>query len=118
MKLASIDRKLNWKNKAETEEDNKDDDDQVKLLVSAWDNLLLNNEDFFKKLGMNKSDIPNAPHLENCEERTRVRERLDTQIANQTYPPWVCFSLSSSSSKLAMTKRMIKRLFVSDQWRR
>uniref|UniRef100_A0A1J3FGJ5 Alpha-(1,6)-fucosyltransferase n=1 Tax=Noccaea caerulescens TaxID=107243 RepID=A0A1J3FGJ5_NOCCA len=85
--VASIDRKLNWKNKAQTEEDN--NDDQVKLLVSAWDNLLQNDEDFFKKLGINKSDVPKAPHLENCEERTRVWERLDTRIANQTYPPWI-----------------------------
>ncbi|VVA95752.1 unnamed protein product [Arabis nemorensis] len=84
--VASIDHKLKWKNKAETGEE--DDDDQVKLLVSAWDNLLLNSQDFLKKVGMNKSDVPNAPHLENCEERSRVRERLDRQIANETLPPW------------------------------
>lgn len=87
------DRKLKWKNNSGTEDEN--DGDQVKLLVSAWDNKLLNNEEYFKKLGMNKSDVPNAPHLENCEERTRDRERLDTQIANQTFPSWVCFLLSS-----------------------
>ena len=88
---AVIDRKVKWKNKAEAEEDN--DDDQMKLLVSAWDNLLLNNEDYFKKQGINKSDVPNAPHLENCKERTGVRERLDTPMANQTFPSWVCFLL-------------------------
>lgn len=84
--VASIDRKLKWNNKVEIE-----DDDEVKLLVSAWDSLLLNDEDFLKKLGMNKSDVPNAPHLENCEEKARVRERLDTRIANRTFPSWVCF---------------------------
>ncbi|KAF3501734.1 hypothetical protein F2Q69_00039740 [Brassica cretica] len=84
---AVIDRKIKWKNKAEAEEDN--DDDQMKILVSAWDNLLLNNEDYFKKQGINKSDVPNAPHLENCKERTGVRERLDTPIANQTFPSWI-----------------------------
>ncbi|KAG2261081.1 hypothetical protein Bca4012_014138 [Brassica carinata] len=84
---AHIDRQLKWKNKAETEEEN--DDDQAKLLVSAWDNLLLNNEDYFKKLKMSKDDVPNAPHLENCEERTRVRERLDTRISSQTFPSWI-----------------------------
>ncbi|KAG7556971.1 hypothetical protein ISN44_As11g029720 [Arabidopsis suecica] len=83
--VSSIDRELKWTNKAETE----DNDDQVKLLVSAWDNLLLNNEDFLKKLEMNKSDVPNAPHLENCELISRVRERLDTRIANQTFPTWI-----------------------------
>ncbi|KAF2532546.1 hypothetical protein F2Q70_00032204 [Brassica cretica] len=82
---ADIDMKLKWKNKAETEEEN----DQVNLLVSAWDNLLLNNEDYFKKLGISKSDVPNAPHLENCEERTRARERLDTRISNHTFPSWI-----------------------------
>ncbi|XP_010494120.1 PREDICTED: uncharacterized protein LOC104771314 [Camelina sativa] len=82
--VASIDRTLKWKNKAETEED-----DDVKLLVSAWDNLLLNDEDFLKKLGMNKSDVPNGPHLENCEEKARDRERLDTWIANGTFPSWI-----------------------------
>ncbi|WZZ01400.1 hypothetical protein YC2023_073728 [Brassica napus] len=84
---ADIDMKLKWKNKAEPEEEN--DDDQVNLLVSAWDNLLLNNEDYFKKLWMNKSDVPNAPHLENCEERTRARERLDTRLSNHTFPSWI-----------------------------
>ncbi|EOA16419.1 hypothetical protein CARUB_v10004573mg [Capsella rubella] len=83
--VASIDRTLKWKNKAET----KDDDDDVKLLVSAWDNLLLNEEDFLKKLGISKSDVPNAPHMENCEEKARVRQRLDTDIANQTFPSWI-----------------------------
>lgn len=87
--VSSIDRKLKWTNKAETE----NNDDQVNLLVSAWDNLLQNNEDFLKKLEMNKSDVPNAPHLENCEVISRVRERLDTRRANQTFPTctWVCF---------------------------
>lgn len=84
--VASIDRKLKWKNKVEIEEE-----DEVKLLVSAWDNLLLNEEDFLKKVGLNKSDVPNGPHLENCEEKARVRERLDTRLANWTLPPWVCF---------------------------
>ena len=85
--VSSMDRKLKWTNKAEKG----DNDDQVKLLVSAWDNLVLNNEDFLKKLGMNKSDVPNAPHLENCEVISRVRERLDTRIANQSFTTWVCF---------------------------
>lgn len=89
--VATIDRKLNWKSKAETVEEEEDDDDKVKLLVSAWESLLLNNEDFLKKVGMNKSDVPNAPHLENCEEKARVRKRLDSRIANWTLPPWVCF---------------------------
>ncbi|CAD5332985.1 unnamed protein product [Arabidopsis thaliana] len=83
--VSSMDRKLKWTNKAEKG----DNDDQVKLLVSAWDNLVLNNEDFLKKLGMNKSDVPNAPHLENCEVISRVRERLDTRIANQSFPTWI-----------------------------
>lgn len=95
--VASIDRKLKWNNKAETGEE--EDDDQVQLLVSAWDNLQLKDAVFLKKVGMNKSDVPNAPHLENCEGRSRVRERLDTRKANQTlppwttthHPPWVCF---------------------------
>ncbi|EOA12119.1 hypothetical protein CARUB_v10003958mg, partial [Capsella rubella] len=83
--VSSIDHKLKWNNNANTE----DNDDEVNLLVSTWDNLLLNNEDFLKKLGVNKSDVPNAIHLENCEEMSRVRDRLDKRIANQTFPTWI-----------------------------
>ncbi|CAN8265468.1 unnamed protein product [Cochlearia groenlandica] len=80
--VASIDRKP-------YDDGDDDDDDDVKLLVTAWDNLSLNNEDFLKKVGMNKSNVPNAPHLENCKSKRLVRQRLDTRIANMTYPPWI-----------------------------
>ncbi|ESQ32324.1 hypothetical protein EUTSA_v10003947mg [Eutrema salsugineum] len=105
--VASIDhRKLKWKSKADTEET---DDDQVKLLVSTWDNLLLNNEDYFKKLGMNKSDVPRAPHLENCEESTRVKEHLDTQTTNRTVPPWIN---GGDEENYPLTRRVQREIWI------
>ncbi|KAJ0253853.1 Alpha-(1,6)-fucosyltransferase [Hirschfeldia incana] len=104
--IINTDRPLKWKKKAEREEEN--NDDQVKLLVSAWDNLLLNNEDYFKKLGKSKDDVLNAPHLENCEERTRVRERLDTRISNQTFPSWIS---GGDEDNYPLTRRVQKEIW-------
>ncbi|KAL9811897.1 hypothetical protein AtNW77_Chr5g0114441 [Arabidopsis thaliana] len=102
--VASIDRKLKWKNKVEIEEE-----DEVKLLVSAWDNLLLNEEDFLKKVGINKSDVPNGPHLENCEEKARVRERLDTRLANWTLPPWIS---GGDEENYPLTRRVQRDIWI------
>ncbi|XP_010549668.1 PREDICTED: uncharacterized protein LOC104820771 isoform X2 [Tarenaya hassleriana] len=70
-----------------------EEEDSVNLLVSAWEELLkLKHDDrevfFFKKLGLNRSNVPNAPHLENCKLSKRRSERLDTRIGNETFPPW------------------------------
>ncbi|KAJ4826964.1 hypothetical protein Tsubulata_008828 [Turnera subulata] len=68
------------------------DDDRVSLLHSAWSALLSDAEDgesgFFKSAGLNKSSVPNAPHLENCKLSRQISERLDKPAQNESLPPW------------------------------
>ncbi|CAK7341151.1 unnamed protein product [Dovyalis caffra] len=68
------------------------DDERVSLLHSAWSALLSKSEDgeiaFWESAGLNKSAVPNAPHLENCKLSEQVNERLDKRAENESLPPW------------------------------
>lgn len=60
-------------------------------LYSAWSNLLhqSTSEDELlpgKRLG--SSNIPKAPHLENCKLSARINKRLDSRAENESFPPW------------------------------
>lgn len=77
------------------ETERKNDDDKVSLLYSAWSVVLLNkssneeaNQYLMKKHGISESNLPNAPHLENCKVKQGLYERLDKREGNQRFPPW------------------------------
>ncbi|PON55495.1 alpha-(1,6)-fucosyltransferase [Parasponia andersonii] len=67
-------------------------DDRVSLLYSAWSSFLTKSpseeNELLLKLGLNKSNVPNAPHLENCKLKAQVNERLDKRDGNENFPPW------------------------------
>ncbi|XP_030503970.2 uncharacterized protein LOC115719173 [Cannabis sativa] len=69
-------------------------DERVAQLYSAWSSLLTTgislekNEHHLLKLGLNESDVPNAPHLMNCKLKTQENERLDKRGGNENFPPW------------------------------
>ncbi|KAK7834802.1 uncharacterized protein LOC112032462 [Quercus suber] len=68
------------------------DDERVSLLYSAWSAKLTKSVDeeseYLKQLRLSRSNVPNAPHLENCKLRTQVNERLDRHHGNESFPPW------------------------------
>lgn len=68
------------------------DDERASLLYSVWGSLLtgsLNEEnESLRKLGLNKSNVPNAPHFESCESKARLNKRLDKRSGNENFPPW------------------------------
>ena len=70
----------------------KTDDETASLLYSAWSSLLNGPpsevDDNLRKLGLSKSDVPNAPHLDNCKLRQRANERLDKRNGTANFPPW------------------------------
>lgn len=77
-----------------SKEFNDDDGERTSLLYSAWSSLLTDhsasreNEQVLK-LGLNRSSLPNAPHLENCKLRTQVNKRFDKRDrTDETFPPW------------------------------
>lgn len=67
-------------------------DERVTLLYSAWSAVLNESgsgeSDLLQRLGVSRSSIPNAPHLENCMLKAQVNERLDKHAENEKYPPW------------------------------
>uniref|UniRef100_A0A2P2JRM5 Uncharacterized protein LOC105647752 n=1 Tax=Rhizophora mucronata TaxID=61149 RepID=A0A2P2JRM5_RHIMU len=68
------------------------DDERVPLLHSAWSALISESvegeTDFLQSIGLRKSSVPNAPHLENCKLRAQINERLDKHSENESFPPW------------------------------
>lgn len=78
-----------------------DNDDRVSLLHSAWSALLTESttgyKEFMQRFGFNRSNVPNAPHFENCRLSARLNIRLDTRAENKGLPPW-----TSSKGLLSM----------------
>ncbi|XP_010102213.2 uncharacterized protein LOC21407233 [Morus notabilis] len=68
-------------------------DERVSLLYSAWESLLTGSlyeeNENMRKLGLNKSNVPNAPHLENCKSKTWLNEQFDKRNGNENFPPWI-----------------------------
>lgn len=68
------------------------DDERVSLLYSAWSALISESVDgeseLLQSVGLTKSTVPNAPHLENCKLSAHINERLDKRAENESVPPW------------------------------
>ncbi|CAL5194589.1 unnamed protein product [Lathyrus oleraceus] len=85
-----------------------DQDERVSLLYSAW-NCVLNKPttDTNKclwKLGINESNLLNAPHLENCKAKSQLHDRLDKRIGNNSFPPWTNWKGLLDIRPLAVTE--------------
>ncbi|KAL3650156.1 hypothetical protein CASFOL_006559 [Castilleja foliolosa] len=69
-------------------------DENVSLLYTAWNDLLLKSIDsddyqLSRKIRLVKSDnVPKAPHLKDCKSSVALSRRLDTRILDGIYPPW------------------------------
>lgn len=67
-------------------------DERVRLIHSAWSNLLSESVDVEDRLpGRHTQEgfrAPKAPHLENCQKRTEISRRLDSRTQTENIPPW------------------------------
>jgi hypothetical protein len=87
-KLKETERLLYLKSTREQESDEK-----VSLLYSSWSEVLNKsttegNGDLERKFGIRGSNLPNAPHLENCKLKTQLYRDFDKRIGNERFPPW------------------------------
>lgn len=66
--------------------------ERVSLLYSAWSasfNESMGVEgELLHGLGVRRSNVPKAPHLENCKLSSQVKENLDKRVENESFPPW------------------------------
>lgn len=61
-----------------------------------------------QKLGISGSNLPNAPHFENCKVKTQLYNRLDKRTGNDTYPPWTSWKGLLDTHPVAATSEQIK----------
>lgn len=85
----------------------------MSLLYLAWRALLAESpsveNEHLLQLGLNKSDVPNAPHLENCKLKAQVNERLDKRDGNENFPPWTSWKGLLETYPAAVTnERFVK----------
>ncbi|XP_058183308.1 uncharacterized protein LOC131301149 [Rhododendron vialii] len=67
-------------------------DARVSFLYSAWSasvNESMKGEgELLQGAGVTRSNVPKAPHLENCKLSSQVNKNLDKRIENESFPPW------------------------------
>lgn len=87
-------------------------DERVSQLYSAWSSLLsglsLEKNELFLKLGLNESDVPKAPHLENCKLKAQENEQLDKRDGNENFPSWTSWKGRLDSFPAAATTDQFK----------
>ncbi|KAI5554584.1 hypothetical protein BDE02_19G023900 [Populus trichocarpa] len=88
------------------------DDERVSLLHSAWSALLSESDDgksaFWHSAGLDKSSVPNAPHLENCKLSEQTNERLDKRAENERLPPWTTWKGLLDTHPASMANEQLK----------
>lgn len=66
--------------------------ERISLLHSLWEEHLLNSrkkiDSFWKILGVDWSNVPKAPHIQNCKAYVKASKRLDTRGKNGSRPFW------------------------------
>ncbi|WJX80277.1 hypothetical protein P8452_63298 [Trifolium repens] len=92
----------------------RDQDERVSLLYSGWSCVLTKpttkRSECLLKLGINESNLPNAPHFENCKAKSHLHNRLDTRIGNDLFPPWTSWKGLLDMHPLAATGEQIKKI--------
>ncbi|XVF06424.1 hypothetical protein REPUB_Repub06bG0047000 [Reevesia pubescens] len=88
------------------------DDERVSLLTEAWGALLTDKEpeesQFLERFGLGKSNVPNAPHLENCKLSAQVNKRLDARAGTERFPPWTSWKGSLEMYPATATNEQIR----------
>ncbi|MED6131132.1 hypothetical protein PIB30_007103 [Stylosanthes scabra] len=90
----------------------KENEDRVSLLYSGWSCVLTKSEsvanECLHKLGISRSTLPYAPHLEDCRARTKLFERLDKRTGNESFPPWTSWKGFLDMHHVATTSDQIQ----------
>ena len=91
----------------------RDNNDRVSLLYSAWSCVLTKSAngatECLQKLGISRSSLPNAPHLENCKVKTQLYDRLDKRTGNESFPPWTSWKGFLDMHHVAATTEQIQK---------
>ncbi|KAG5532947.1 hypothetical protein RHGRI_027259 [Rhododendron griersonianum] len=93
----------------QTSDDNLDE--RVSFLYSAWSALL---DESMKRKGKSprgakgrRSNVPKAPHLENCKLSEQLNKKLDKRVENESFPPWTLWKgLLDTYPSSAASKRL------------
>lgn len=67
--------------------DELDDEEKVSMLYSAWTAIMNGSKDWENQF-FNRTSMPDAPHLENCELTTKINQQLDSRANNGSFPRW------------------------------
>lgn len=86
--------------------------EKVSSLYSAWSDLLSKSIDengqFSQWTILRKSNVPKAPHLENCKLSAEVNQRLDRRLRNESFPPWTIWKGRLDDFPLSITDEQLK----------
>ncbi|KAI8539532.1 hypothetical protein RHMOL_Rhmol09G0190300 [Rhododendron molle] len=101
--------KLMSSQQTQTSDDNLDE--RVSFLYSAWSALL---DESMKRKGKSprgakgrRSNVPKAPHLENCKLSEQLNKKLDKRVENESFPPWTLWKgLLDTYPSSAASKRL------------
>ncbi|KAE9451243.1 hypothetical protein C3L33_16879, partial [Rhododendron williamsianum] len=93
----------------QTSDDNLDE--RVSFLYSAWSALL---DESMKRKGKSpqgakgrRSNVPKAPHWENCKLSEQLNKKLDKRVENESFPPWTLWKgLLDTYPSSAASKRL------------
>ncbi|KAI3470690.1 hypothetical protein Pfo_027353 [Paulownia fortunei] len=87
-------------------------DEKVSLLYTAWSDLLSKSIDkegqSSQKIRFSKSNVPEAPHLENCKLSVEESQRLDTRRPNESFPCWTIWKGMLDDLSLSATDEQLK----------
>ena len=88
----------------------KSQDERVSLLYSAWSAVLSKSpNEYLQKHGISESNLPKAPHLENCKVKSELNERLDKRIGNESYPAWTSWKGLLDTFPASANSELIKK---------
>lgn len=59
---------------------------RISLLYTLWDSLL--EGEGSRSAEFNRSNVPEAPHMENCQFNLQIYRKLDERGENGSLPPW------------------------------
>ncbi|XP_068665746.1 uncharacterized protein [Aristolochia californica] len=85
-----------------------EDDWRVSFLYSAWSAKLNASEN-----QVNTSNVPDAPHLEDCKLTSFLNQRLDSLEENGTFPPWTLWKGQLGFKLLQQTSGTDKKQRIS-----